>query len=35
MIYKVIGNEVYVDKILDMGTDEYIGIINEISNESF
>ena len=30
MMYKVIGNEVYVDKILDIRTDEYNGIVNEI-----
>ena len=33
MMYKVIGNEVYVDKILDMRTDEYNGIVNEIDDE--
>ena len=30
MMYKVIENDVFVDKILDMRTDEYNGIVNEI-----
>jgi len=32
MMFKVIGNEVYVDKILDMRTEEYNGIVNEIED---
>ena len=31
MMFKVIGNDVYVDKILDMRTNEYNGIVNEIN----
>ena len=34
MMFKVIGNDVYVDKILDMRTDEYNGIFNEIYDEN-
>ena len=33
MMYKVIGQEVYVEKILDMRTEEYNGIVNEIDDE--
>ena len=30
MMYKVTGNEVYIDKILDTRTEEFNSIINEI-----
>ena len=34
MMYKVIERNVYVDKILDMRTDEYNGIVNETDGEA-
>ena len=33
MMYKIIGNKVYVDRVLDMRTDEYNGVVNEIDDE--
>ena len=34
MMFKVVGNDVFVDKILDMRTEEYNGIVNEIADEA-
>gem|GEM_PF-2460803 len=33
VMYKVVKNDVYVDKILDMRTEEYNIIVNEITEE--
>jgi len=34
IMFKVIGNDVFVDKILDMRTEEYNRIVNEIYDEN-
>ena len=33
MMYKMVGDMIYVAKILDMRTEEYNGIINEVNDE--